>query len=262
MLVDSHCHLDYLEEERHGLVVDEVLARAAAAGVGHMLSVSVDRQNMPRVLAHAARYPQVSASVGIHPGACADDAPVDEAELLRFAASPKVVAIGETGLDYHYGRDSAERQRASFAVHLRAASRAGLPVIVHTREASADTLRLMAEFADTRHAGVMHCFTESLEVALAAIDMNFCISFSGIVSFRNADSLRDVARRIPAERLLVETDAPYLAPAPHRGRCNEPALVSRVAEVVAELRGLSVQALAEITTANFQRLFPRAILGT
>ena len=262
MLVDSHCHLDYLEGERHGLCVDEVLARAAAAGVGHMLTVSVDRENMLRVLAHAARYPQVSASVGIHPGACATGEPVSEDELLRFASAPKVVAIGETGLDYHYGRDSAERQRESFAVHLRAAARAGLPVIVHTREASEDTLRLMAEHAHPRHAGVMHCFTETLDVALAAIEMNFCISFSGIVSFRNAEQLRDVVRRIPADRLLVETDAPYLAPTPHRGRCNEPALVARVAEVVAELRGIPLLELAELSTANFRRLFPRAVLGT
>jgi TatD DNase family protein len=261
MLVDSHCHLDYLEEEPHGLLIDEVLARAAVAGVGHMLTVSVDRRNMQRVLAHAARYPQVSASVGIHPGACAGEEPIGEDELLQLARAPKVVAIGETGLDYHYGRDSAERQRESFAVHLRAAARAGLPVIVHTREASEDTLRLMAEHADTRHAGVMHCFTETREVALAAIEMNFCISFSGIVSFRNAAPLREVARLVPDEHLLVETDAPYLAPAPHRGRCNEPAYVARVAEVVAEARGIPVDELAALTTANFRRLFPRAVLG-
>ncbi len=261
MLIDSHCHLDYLEDPRHGMRVEDVLRRAAEAGVGHMLSVAVDRDNIPKVLAHAATYPQVSASVGIHPGSCADSPPVEESELLELAAAPSVVAIGETGLDYHYGEQSAEIQRHSFAVHLRAASRAGLPVIVHTREAVDDTLRLMEEYADPRFAGVMHCFTESAAMALAAIDMNFFISFSGIVTFRNADALRDVVRAVPLDRLLVETDSPYLAPVPFRGRSNEPAFVARVAEVVAELKGVPVAALIEATGQNFQRLFSRARLA-
>jgi TatD DNase family protein len=186
MLIDSHCHLDYLEDPRHGMRVEDVLLRAAEAGVGHMLSVAVDRGNIAKVLAHAAMYSQVSASVGIHPGSCADSLPIEESELLELAAAPSVVAIGETGLDYHYGEQSAEIQRHSFAVHLRAASRAGLPVIVHTREAVDDTLRLMEEHADRRCGGVMHCFTESVAMALAAIEMNFFISFSGIVTFRSA----------------------------------------------------------------------------
>ncbi len=260
MLIDSHCHLDYLEDPRHGMRVEDVLLRAAEAGVGHMLSVAVDRGNIPKVLAHAAMYSQVSASVGIHPGSCADSLPIEESELLELAAAPSVVAIGETGLDYHYGEQSAEIQRHSFAVHLRAASRAGLPVIVHTREAVDDTLRLMEEHADRRFGGVMHCFTESVAMALAAIEMNFFISFSGIVTFRNADALRDVVRAVPLERLLVETDSPYLAPVPFRGRSNEPAFVARVAEVVAELKGVPLATLIEETGQNFQRLFPRARL--
>ena len=261
MLIDSHCHLDYLEDPRHGMTVEGVLARAADAGVGHVLTVSVDRSNIPRVLAHAGAYAQVSASVGIHPGACADDRPVEEDELLALAAAPSVVAIGETGLDYHYGQESAECQRLSFGVHLRAAARAGLPVIVHTREAVDDTLRIMADHADPRHGGVMHCFTESLAMARAAIDMNFFVSFSGIITFRNAGSLRDVVRAVPLDRMLVETDAPYLAPVPYRGRSNEPAFVSRVAATVAEIKGLPVEAVVEATANNFCRLFPRASVG-
>lgn len=258
MLIDSHCHLDYLEDPRHGMNIAEVLQRAAEAGVRHMLTVAVDRDNIPKVLAHARAHPQVSASVGIHPGACADAAPVDEDELLALVAAPSVVAIGETGLDYHYGQDNAETQRHSFGVHLRAASRAGLPVIVHTREAVDDTLRIMSDHANPRTGGVMHCFTESISMAHAAIEMNFLISFSGIVTFRNADALRAVVREVPLERMLVETDAPYLAPVPFRGRSNEPAFVSRVAEAVAAIKGVSVEAVIEATGHNFFRLFSRA----
>ncbi len=258
MLIDSHCHLDYLEDPRHGMSVADVLRRAADAGVVHLLTVAVDRANIPRVLAHARAYPQVSASVGIHPGSCGEDRPADEDELVALAADPVVVAIGETGLDYHYGSDTAELQRHSFAVHLRAASRAGLPVIVHTREAVEDTLDIMIRNADLSHGGVMHCFTESLEMARAAIEMNFLISFSGIITFRNAESLRDVVCAVPLDRMLVETDSPYLAPVPFRGRSNEPAYVSRVAETVALLKGVPVEAVIEATGDNFQRLFPRA----
>ena len=261
MLIDSHCHLDYLEDPRHGMSVDDVLQRAAEAGVRHMLSVAVDRANIPKVLAHARAYPQVSASVGIHPGSCADDEPVGEDELLALAMDPKVVAIGETGLDYHYGRDSADLQRHSFGVHLRAASRAGLPVIVHTREAVDDTLRIMSDHADTRSGGVMHCFTESIAMARAAIEMNFFVSFSGIITFRNAESLREVVRAVPLDRMLVETDAPYLAPVPFRGRSNEPAFVSCVAEAVAAIKGVSIEQVREATGYNFQCLFPRASLS-
>ncbi len=261
MLIDSHCHLDYLEDPRHGMSVGDVLARARDAGVGHMLTVAVDRGNIPKVIAHARQYPQVSASVGIHPGACGDGPLVQESELFLLAADPNVVAIGETGLDYHYGLEHAELQRSSFAVHLRAGSAAELPVIVHTREAVQDTLDIMSTHADPRFGGVMHCFTESIEMALAAIEMNFFVSFSGIVTFRNADALRSVVKAVPLDRLLVETDAPYLAPVPFRGRSNEPAFVARVAEAVAEIKGLSPESVIEASGANFARLFTRARLG-
>lgn len=260
MLIDSHCHLDYLEDPRHGMTVADVLQRAEAAGVRHMLTVAVDRTNIPRVLAHARSHAQVSASVGIHPGSCAEEGVFAEDELLALATDPVVVAIGETGLDYHYGRESADAQRASFEVHLRVAAKAGLPVIVHTREAVDDTLQIMSRHADPRYGGVMHCFTESLEMARAAIEMNFYISFSGIVTFRNADALRDVVREVPLERMLVETDAPYLAPVPFRGRSNEPAFVSRVAEAVAAIKGVATERVVESTGQNFRTLFPRARL--
>lgn len=258
MLIDSHCHLDYLEDPRHGMPVAEVLARAADAGVGHMLTVAVDRSNIPKVMAHARAFPQVSASVGIHPGACAGTSLADEDELLALVADPVVVAIGETGLDYHYGSETAELQRHSFGVHLRAAARAGLPVIVHTREAVGDTLAIMSEHACPRSGGVMHCFTESLSMARAAMDMNFFISFSGIITFRNADALREVVAAVPLERMLIETDAPYLAPVPYRGRSNQPAYVAQVAAAVASIKGVPVEAVTEATGQNFFRLFTRA----
>ena len=260
MLVDSHCHLDYLTSPDVGMDIYDILRSAAAAGIGCVLTVSVDRDNIPRVLAHARAHDEVLASVGIHPAACSG-APVTTEELLAFAAEPKVVAIGETGLDYYYGAEHAERQQQSFVTHLQAASLAGLPVIVHTRDAQADTLRLLEEFADPAHAGVMHCFTESLEMARAAMDMNFMISFSGIITFRNADALREVVREVPLERMLVETDAPYLAPVPHRGRTNQPCHVRHVAERVAAIKGVAFEEVAAVTTANFFRLFPRALPG-
>ena len=261
MLIDSHCHLDYLTSAERGFDFDTLMSEAADAGVTHMLTVSVDRQNMPRVLADAARQSNVFASVGIHPGAAHEDALVTEAELAQWSFAPKVVAIGETGLDYHYGADTADLQRESFVRHLRAAADCGLPVIVHTREAREDTLRLLSTHASREHAGVMHCFTESLDMAMAALEMNFMISFSGIISFRNADELRDVVRAVPLERLLVETDSPYLAPVPHRGKPNRPAWVARVAECVAELKGVEVEVVHRQTSENFARLFPRAGLG-
>jgi TatD DNase family protein len=257
MLVDSHCHLDYLTSPRVGMSIDAILESAAAAGVGLMLSVAVDRDNLSAVLAHAHAHAQVYASVGIHPSSCEGEA-IGVEELVGLAAAPKVVAIGETGLDYHYRPESAGLQRQSFVNHLKAASRAGLPVIVHTRDASDDTLRLLREHADPVHAGVMHCFTESLAVARAAMEMNFMISFSGIITFRNAAALREVVREVPLERMLVETDAPYLAPVPHRGRTNEPRHVVHVAETVAAVKQVPLEEVAAVTTANFFRLFPRA----
>lgn len=257
MLIDSHCHLDYLTRPPHELVVDEIVRSAGAAGVGRMLSVAVDRHDLVRVLEQAAMHPEVYAAIGIHPST-AEDASIEAAELLRLAANPRVVAIGEIGLDYHYGADSKELQRERFVMQLEVAARAGLPVIVHTREAREDTLELLEHHADRSCAGVMHCFTESIEMARAALALNFMISFSGIITFRNAAALREVVREIPLDRLLVETDSPYLAPVPYRGKVNEPRHVIHVVRAIADIRGISPDEVAQATTANFMRLFRRA----
>jgi len=257
MLVDSHCHLDYIASAVDGMNVEDILRRAHEAGVGRMLTVAVDRANLGAVLAHAREHEPVFAAVGIHPSSCADDV-ISVDDLVELAGAPKVVAIGETGLDYHYRPETAEIQQRSFVNHLKAASRARLPVIVHTRDASQDTLRLLAAHSDPGHGGVMHCFTESLAVARAAMELNFLVSFSGIITFRSAGALREVVREVPLERMLVETDAPYLSPVPHRGRTNEPGHVVHVAEMVAAIKQTSVDEVAAVTTENFFRLFPRA----
>ncbi|MFN9388669.1 MAG: TatD family hydrolase [Betaproteobacteria bacterium] len=251
MLVDSHCHLDFPELHSN---IDAVTARMADAGVGHALCVAVNMEDFPRVRDLAERFDQLSASVGVHPDHEGGEEP-DVARLVALAAHPKVVAIGETGLDYYRHPERAEAQLARFRAHIRAAREAGKPLIVHTRSASEDTLGVMREENAQVAGGVMHCFTETWEVAEAAMEMGFYISFSGIVTFRNATELREVARRVPAERLVVETDSPYLAPVPLRGRTNEPAFVRHVAEEVARVRGIGIEALAGLTTANFFRLF-------
>ncbi len=251
MLVDSHCHLDFPELAGR---LDEVLAAMARNDVGMALCVAVTLDDFPRVLALAERDQRLWASVGVHPDSPADVA-VDEATLLRLAAHPRVVAIGETGLDYYRLEGDLEWQRERFRTHVRAARRCGKPLVVHTRAASDDTIRVMREESAGEAGGVMHCFTETWDVARAALDLGFHISFSGIVTFKNAGALREVAVRVPEDRLLVETDSPYLAPVPHRGKTNEPAYVRHVAEHVAGLRGVPLQRLAERTTENFRRLF-------
>ncbi|MFL6622953.1 MAG: TatD family hydrolase [Sulfurifustis sp.] len=253
-LVDSHCHLNF-----DALISDlpAVLGRARDNGIGHMLCVSVTMEAFPQVRELAHVHPHIFASVGVHPNERDGAEPTVE-ELVALAADPRIVAIGETGLDYYRSQGSLDWQHERFRRHIRAARASGKPLIIHTREASADTLRIMAEEGAGEVGGVMHCFTESREVARAALDLNFYISFSGIVTFRNAEPLREVAREVPADRLLVETDAPYLAPVPFRGKTNEPAYVRRVAECVAELRGVSFEALAERTTRNFFTLFGAA----
>jgi TatD DNase family protein len=251
MFIDSHCHLDFpkLIERK-----EEVLAAMAANRVGGALCVAVDLERLPGVLALAESAPHLWASVGVHPEHTEGEEP-DLARLLALAAHPRVVAIGETGLDYYWHKDQPEWQRERFRAHIRAARACGKPLIVHTREAAADTLRLMAEEGAGEAGGVMHCFTESREVAAAALDLGFHISFSGIVTFRNAAAIKEVARFVPLERLLIETDAPYLAPTPHRGKTNEPAYVLHVAEEVARLRGLPLETVEEATTDNFFALF-------
>lgn len=257
MLVDSHCHLDRLDLSACGGSLQAALDAARARGVGHFLCIGVSAANAAAVKQVAEQYPDVHCSVGVHPLDLEPGAEPALDWLLSELAHPRVVAIGETGLDYHYEPEAAALQQASFALHLEAAKITGKPVIVHTREARADTLTLLREAA-LPQAGVLHCFTEDWEMARAALDLGFYISLSGIVTFRNAEALRDVARQIPSDRLLVETDAPYLAPVPHRGKPNLPQYVREVAEYLAVLRGVSYETLVEQTGENFFRLFPLA----
>ncbi|MCF1488365.1 TatD family hydrolase [Pseudomonas sp. AA27] len=257
MLVDSHCHLDRLDLSAHQGSLDAALQAARERGVGHFLCIGVSAENAGAVKALSERYADVDCSVGVHPLDLAPGETPALEWLLRELAHPHVVAIGETGLDYHYEPEAAELQQASFRLHLEASRQTGKPVIVHTRAAREDTLALLRE-ASLPQAGVLHCFTEDWPMARAALDLGYYISLSGIVTFRNADALREVARQVPVDRLLVETDAPYLAPIPHRGKPNLPQYVREVAEYVASLRGVSYEQLAEQTTSNFKRLFPLA----
>lgn len=257
MLVDSHCHLDRLDLSAFGGSLDAVLEAARAQGVGHFLCIGVNAENAAKVKALSERYPDVDCSVGIHPLDLAESGEPHLDWLLAELNHPHVVAVGEVGLDCHYGQDSLEAQKQSFRLHLEAARITGKPVVVHTREARADTLALLRE-ANLPQAGVLHCFTEDWDTAKAALDLGFYISLSGIITFRNAEDLRQIARRIPEDRLLVETDAPYLAPMPYRGKSNLPQYVRETAKLLAELRGVDLETLAAQTTANFQRLFPLA----
>jgi TatD DNase family protein len=249
-LVDSHCHLDFPEFEGK---LDEVRAEMQANGVTHALCISVELAGLPKVLRLAETYDNFFASVGVHPDH--EGAPVDPGRLAELARHRRVVAIGETGLDYHRLAGDLEWQRERFRAHIRAARQSGKPLVIHTRDAAADTLRIMREEGAKEVGGVMHCFTETQEVAEGALALGFHISFSGIVTFKNAGKLRDVVKSVPLDRLLVETDSPYLAPVPHRGKTNRPGLVLHVAEEIARLRGLTLEALAEATTGNFFRLF-------
>jgi TatD DNase family protein len=251
MLVDSHCHLNFPELAGD---LERVLAHMRENQVTHALCVSVTLEEFPAVLALAERYPHLYASVGIHPDS-QDVKEAEPAELVRLATHPKVVAIGETGLDYHRLSGDLEWQRERFRRHIRAARACGKPLIIHTRDAAADTISIMREEGAGQARGVMHCFTESWETAAAALDLGFYISFSGIVTFKNARALKDVARQVPMERMLVETDAPYLAPVPHRGKLNQPGYVRHVAEEIARLQGLALDEVATTTTKNFFHLF-------
>jgi TatD DNase family protein len=253
-LTDSHCHLNF-ELLRNNL--SQVLRNARENGVGHMLCVGVTIEKFPEVLALAHEHPNIFASVGVHPDEQkGHDPSVDE--LVQFAQDPRVVAIGETGLDYYRIKGDMAWQQERFRRHIRAACLTRKPLIVHTREAAADTIRVLQEEGAESVGGVMHCFTESWETARAALELGFYISFSGIVTFRNADVLRAVASQVPADRLLIETDAPYLAPVPYRGKTNEPAYVRHVAEELARLRDTSLEELASSTTRNFFTLFQYA----
>ncbi|MES2739646.1 MAG: TatD family hydrolase [Pseudomonadota bacterium] len=255
MYIDSHCHINFPELAAR---MPEVLAKMVDNQVTHALCVSVDLPDFPQVLALAERYPHIFASVGVHPDYEDTPEPCVE-QLVGLAGHPKIIAIGETGLDYFRLKGDLEWQRARFRTHIRASRATGKPLIIHTRAASADTIRIMREEGAGTDAGgaagVMHCFTESLEVAQAAIEMGFYISFSGIVTFKSAKDLQAVALALPLERILIETDAPYLAPMPHRGKVNEPGYVAHVAQYLATLKGVPVEEVARHTTDNFFRLF-------
>ena len=251
MLVDSHCHLDFPDL---AVNIDELLANMLENDVGHALCVSVNLQDLPRVLALSENYPNLFASVGVHPDYENLEEP-QSIQLATLACHPRVVAIGETGLDYFRLKGDLEWQRERFRQHIRAARLCNKPLIIHTREAAEDTLRIMEEEGADTVGGVMHCFTESWEVAQRAMALNFYISFSGIVTFKKATGLKDTATRVPLERMLIETDSPYLAPVPHRGKTNQPAFVKHVAEEIAALRGISLDQVAEATTNNFFKLF-------
>ena len=251
MLVDSHCHLDFPELAGQ---LESVFALMRENQVERALCVSVTLEDFPRVRRLAEVHAHIYASVGVHPDH-EGIAAVTAGELVRLADHPRVVAIGETGLDYFRLKGDLEWQRERFRTHIRAARECGKPLIIHSREAAADTLRIMAEEGAGETGGVMHCFTESWEVAEAAIAMGFYVSFSGIVTFKNAKALKEVARRVPLEKLLVETDAPYLAPMPHRGKTNQPGYVRHVAEEIARLKGVTLDRVADSTTENFFKLF-------
>jgi TatD DNase family protein len=251
MFIDSHCHLNFpgLAED-----LDAVLANMRANEVTHALCVSVDLASFPQVLELAERHDNLYASVGVHPDYELEVEPT-QAELVRLAQHPKVIAIGETGVDYYRLTGDLEWQRERFRTHIRAAKECGKPLIIHTRSAAADTLRIMAEEDAGSIGGVMHCFTENLEVARAAIELGFHISFSGILTFKNATIIKEVAQNIPLEKILIETDSPYLAPTPYRGKTNQPAYVKHVAEEIARLRNITLEEVGAATTLNFNRLF-------
>ncbi len=251
MLIDSHCHIDF---DEYAGQIPQILLEMERNQVTHALCVCVNLADFPRVLALAKSRSQFFASVGVHPDQ-AEDASPKVNDLVERAQHAKIVAIGETGLDYYRQNGDLEWQRARFRTHIRAARECGKPLIIHTREAAEDTLRIMREEGASQVGGVMHCFTETLELARAAIELNFYISFSGIVTFKNALAIKEVAKSVPLERMLIETDAPYLAPVPHRGKTNQPGWVKHVAEEVARLRQIPVETVAEVTTANFFRLF-------
>ncbi|NTS77967.1 YchF/TatD family DNA exonuclease [Catenovulum sp. SM1970] len=254
MLVDSHCHLDRLKLKDFETDLAGVLENARAQGVGHFLCVSVSLLDYPKMLAAVKDFDDVSVSCGVHP-LHQEDADYTYQELIDLAADPSVVAIGETGLDYHYSPETIEIQQTSFRKHVRAAVELNKPLIIHTRDAREDTLQILKEEGADKVGGVLHCFTESLDMALQAVELGFYISISGIVTFKNAAELQETVRQLPLERLLVETDSPWLAPIPHRGKQNQPAYVKDVAKFVADLKGVSLDELAKVTTDNYFKLF-------
>ena len=256
MLVDSHCHLEFPD---FAADQDGVIGRARAAGIGHFLTICTRVRRFDEILRVAEANDDVSCSLGTHPHSAEEETDVTAAELIKLAQHPKVVAIGETGLDYYYDNSPRDLQQEAFRRHLRAAIALDLPVIVHTRDADEDTARILREEGQgTGLKGVIHCFSSSPQLAADALDLGFYISFSGILTFKKAEELRETARNVPVDKMLVETDAPFLAPIPMRGKRNEPAFVVHTAKVLGEIHGLDAEALAERTTKNFFTLFSKA----
>ena len=255
MLIDSHCHLDYFTADE----LPHVLARAADAGVGEMVTIGTTLAQSKAIREIASGHANVWSTVGVHPHSAAEHPVPAAAEITGLAEHPRVVGIGESGLDYFYDKAPRDIQHASFRVHIRAARLCGLPICIHARDADDDIAAILREeHAEGAFDLLLHCFSSGRALAEAAIGLGGYVSFSGILTFPKSMELRDIARDMPADRILVETDAPYLAPAPHRGKRNEPAFVARTAAVLAEVRGLEAEALADLTTANFRRLFRRA----
>lgn len=253
MLIDSHCHLDYLQREND---LEEVVERARRAGVGRMVTICTKLSEFETVRAIAQRFPDVDCSAGVHPHEAGEEGQETPDKLLELAGLPEVVGIGETGLDYYYEHSPRDAQQRSFRAHIAAARETRLPLIVHARDADADTVEILKEeHAKGVFPGVIHCFTAGPELAAAALEIGFYISLAGIVTFKNAEALRETTRKVPLDRLLVETDSPYLAPVPKRGKPNEPAYVVHTAERLAELFAISAEELARATSENFRKLF-------
>ena len=255
MLIDSHCHLDFPDFEGE---LDAILARAAKEGVQRFVTVSTRVRKFDQIHEIATKYDPVYCSVGTHPHNAGEESGVTADDLVKLAQRPKVVAFGEAGLDFHYDHSPRDDQRAGFRTHIEAARRTGLPLIIHTRSADEETARILAEeMGKGAFKAVLHCFSSGRELAFKGVELGLYVSFSGILTFKKSEELREIAAQIPADRILVETDAPFLAPPPHRGKRNEPAFVRHTARVLAEVRGVSEDALAEQTSANFFRLFDK-----
>ncbi|NEX21125.1 TatD family hydrolase [Thiorhodococcus mannitoliphagus] len=257
MLIDSHCHLDRVDLKRYDDDFDRMMQASVDAGLTRMLCVSIDLEHYPVMREMVEPYAQVDVSVGVHPNEEGRREPTAE-ELVRLAADPRNVAVGETGLDYYRSSgDDLAWQQARFRTHIAAARECGKPLIIHTRNAREDTIRILKEEGAAEVGGVLHCFTEDWETAKQGLDLGFYVSFSGIVTFKNAADLREVARQVPSDRLLIETDSPYLAPVPHRGKSNEPRFVGHVAECIGDVRGMDPEEVAAVTAENYLRLFRR-----
>jgi TatD DNase family protein len=256
--IDSHCHLDRISEEKSKMSLQEMVDAATNNHVKHILCVAISMDQYPEMRNRTEHFEQVSYSVGVHPLHVGEDKNYSLNDLKTLASDERIVAIGETGLDYYYSTDTIAEQQASFEHHIAVANELQKPLIVHTRDARKDTIDILKSNNADNCKGVLHCFTENWEMAKAALDLDFYISISGIVTFKNAVELQDVVRKLPLDRLLIETDSPYLAPVPNRGKQNQPAYVKHVAEFIADLKNVSVEEVGEVTTRNFKQLFSHA----